>query len=111
MLRLRLRQFRKPELSLEFDLAPEVRRKSDHGNVLVSARRQERWLATISSLKSRERPSSGCVLHASIYVLLRLAISPATLATSSDAERDLAIRIKVTPAALLSTVSHKATHH
>jgi len=45
------------------------------------------------------------------YVLLRLAISPATLATSWDAERDLAIRIKVTPAALLSTVSHKATQH
>jgi DNA-binding FadR family transcriptional regulator len=34
---------------------------------------------------------SGLVLHASIYVLLRLAISFATLATSSDSERDLEI--------------------
>jgi len=34
---------------------------------------------------------SGLVLHASIYVLLRLAISLATLATSSDSERDLEI--------------------
>ncbi len=31
------------------------------------------------------------MLHASIYVLLRLAISLATLATSSDSERDLEI--------------------
>jgi putative transposase len=34
---------------------------------------------------------SGLVLHASICVLLRLAISLATLATSSDSERDLEI--------------------
>jgi hypothetical protein len=34
---------------------------------------------------------SGLVLHASIYVMLRLAISLATLATSSDSERDLEI--------------------
>ena len=35
--------------------------------------------------------SSGLVLHASIYVLVRLAINLATLATSSDSERDLEI--------------------
>jgi len=42
-------------------------------------------------IASTPQLGSGLVLNESIYVLLRLAISLATLATSSDSERDLEI--------------------
>jgi len=47
---------------------------------------------------SLARLLSGLVLYASIYMLLRLAISLAVLRSSSDAERDLEILAGLLPA-------------
>ena len=77
MLRLRLRQFRKPESSLEFDLAPEVRRKSGHSKCARFSTPPRRLVDDDFELEVARTPQqgSGLVIHASIYVLCAAAAS------------------------------------
>src|SRR5438034_11095302 len=70
MLRLRPRQFRKPESSLEFDLAPEIRRKCGHGKCARFSTPPRRLVDDDFELEARTpQRGSGLVLRASIYVL------------------------------------------
>jgi len=82
MLRLRPRQFRKPESSLEFDLAPEVRRKSGHGKCARFSTPPRTLVGDDFELEARTpQRGSGLVLRASIYVL-------ASAAAASDQPRN-----------------------
>src|SRR5207247_3071980 len=86
MLRLRPRQFRKPESSLEFDLAPEIRRKCGHGKCARFSTPQRRLVDDDFELEARTpQRGSGLVLRASIYVL---AMCLLCAAAASDQPRN-----------------------